>query len=138
MKKFLDKNFLLDTPTAQTLFHDYAKQMPIIDYHCHIDPKEIAQDRQFRNITEVWLGGDHYKWRLMRSAGVDEYYITGGASDREKFRNGQRCSPVLWATPSTTGHTLNCRDFSATTALSLPIPHRRYGSSPRKSLPHLK
>ncbi|MBQ4364134.1 MAG: glucuronate isomerase [Oscillospiraceae bacterium] len=85
MKKFLDKNFLLDTPTAQALFHDHAKQMPIIDYHCHIDPKEIAQDRQFRNITEVWLGGDHYKWRLMRSAGVDEYYITGGASDREKF-----------------------------------------------------
>ncbi len=60
--------------------------MPIVDYHCHINPKEIAEDRKFENITQVWLGGDHYKWRQMRSNGVDEYYITGGASDREKFQ----------------------------------------------------
>lgn len=86
MKKFMDKDFLLSTPTAATLFHDYAAKQPIIDYHCHINPKEIAEDRKFENITQVWLGGDHYKWRLMRSAGVEEKYITGDASDREKFQ----------------------------------------------------
>ena len=86
MKKFMDKDFLLSTPTAVKLFEDYASKQPIIDYHCHINPKEIAEDRKFENITQVWLGGDHYKWRLMRSAGVDEKYITGDASDREKFQ----------------------------------------------------
>ncbi len=86
MKKFMDKDFLLSNPTAVKLFHDYAAKQPIIDYHCHINPKEIAEDRRFENITQVWLGGDHYKWRLMRSAGVDEKYITGDASDREKFQ----------------------------------------------------
>lgn len=86
MKKFMDKDFLLSTPVAVKLFHDYAAKQPIIDYHCHINPREIAEDRKFENITQVWLGGDHYKWRLMRSAGVDEKYITGDASDREKFQ----------------------------------------------------
>ena len=82
----MDKEFLLETETAQKLFHEYAEKMPIVDYHCHINPQEIAEDRKFENITQVWLGGDHYKWRQMRSNGVDEYYITGGASDREKFQ----------------------------------------------------
>lgn len=86
MKAFMDKDFLLSTETAQKLFHEYAEQMPIVDYHCHINPQEIAEDRKFENITQVWLGGDHYKWRQMRSNGVDEYYITGDASDREKFQ----------------------------------------------------
>lgn len=86
MKQFMDKDFLLSTDTAKTLFHDHAEKMPILDYHCHINPKEIAEDRKFENITQVWLGGDHYKWRQMRSNGIDEYYITGGASDREKFQ----------------------------------------------------
>ena len=86
MKPFLDKDFLLSTPTAQKLFHEYAENMPIIDYHCHINPQEIAEDKMFSNVTEVWLGGDHYKWRQMRSNGVDEYYITGDASPREKFQ----------------------------------------------------
>lgn len=85
MKAFLDEDFLLTTPTARKLY-EIAKSMPILDYHCHIDPKEIAQDRQFENITQVWLGGDHYKWRLMRANGVDERYITGDAPDREKFQ----------------------------------------------------
>lgn len=85
MNKFLDQDFLLYTSTAQKLYHNYAEQMPILDYHCHINPKEIAENIKFDNITQVWLGGDHYKWRLMRSNGVDEYYITGGASDWEKF-----------------------------------------------------
>ena len=86
MKPFLDKDFLLSTQTAKHLYHDFAADMPIIDYHCHLDPKEIYEDRRFENITRVWLGGDHYKWRLMRSAGVEERYITGDASDREKFQ----------------------------------------------------
>jgi glucuronate isomerase len=85
MKQFMDKDFLLSTETAKKLYHDYAAKMPIIDYHCHINPKEIAEDISFENITRVWLGGDHYKWRGMRSNGVDEKYITGDASDYDKF-----------------------------------------------------
>ena len=81
----MDKDFLLETETAKKLYHDYAEKTPVLDYHCHINPKEIAEDRQFENITQVWLGGDHYKWRFMRSCGIDEKYITGDASDYEKF-----------------------------------------------------
>lgn len=86
MKKFMDQDFLLSTDTAKHLFHDYARSLPIIDYHCHLSPREIAEDVHFENITQVWLGGDHYKWRQMRSNGVEEKYITGDASDREKFQ----------------------------------------------------
>ncbi len=86
MKAFLDQEFLLSTPTASRLYHDYAEEAPIVDYHCHINPQEIAENRQFENITQVWLGGDHYKWRLMRSNGVEEHYITGEASPRDKFQ----------------------------------------------------
>lgn len=86
MKPFMDDNFLLSTETAQKLYHEYAKNMPIVDYHCHLSPQEIYEDRKYENITQVWLGGDHYKWRQMRSNGVEEKYITGGASDREKFQ----------------------------------------------------
>ena len=86
MKAFMDKDFLLETETAQKLYYEYAAKMPILDYHCHINPQEIAEDRKFENITQVWLGGDHYKWRQMRSNGVEEKYITGDASDREKFQ----------------------------------------------------
>ncbi len=85
MKPFMGNDFLLSNDTAATLYHDYAAKMPIIDYHCHINPQEIAEDRKFENITQVWLGGDHYKWRQMRSNGVDERLITGDASDYEKF-----------------------------------------------------
>ena len=85
MKTFMDKDFLLSNPTAVKLYHEYAATTPVLDYHCHINPKEIAEDRKFDNITQVWLGGDHYKWRFMRSCGVDEKYITGDASDKEKF-----------------------------------------------------
>ena len=92
MKAFMDKDFfLLSTETSKKLFHEYAETMPIVDYHCHINPKEIAEDRQFDNITQVWLGGDHYKWRFMRSCGVDEKYITGDASDYEKFCKWAEC-----------------------------------------------
>ena len=85
MKQFLDKDFLLSTEMAQKLYHDYAETMPILDYHCHINPQEICEDRIFHNLTQLWLEGDHYKWRLMRANGVDERYITGDAGDYEKF-----------------------------------------------------
>ena len=86
MAAFMDENFLLKTPAARKLFFDYASQMPIIDYHCHLSPQEIYENRGFENLTQAWLGGDHYKWRLMRAAGVEEKYITGDAPDREKFQ----------------------------------------------------
>lgn len=85
MKPFMDQDFLLSNNTAKILYHDYAKTMPIVDYHCHISPKEIAEDVRFENITQLWLGGDHYKWRLMRANGINEDYITGNAPDRDKF-----------------------------------------------------
>lgn len=85
MKAFMDENFLLENETAVELYHKYAKDMPIFDYHCHLNPKEIADNKQYKNITEIWLGGDHYKWRVMRANGVDEKYITGDAPDKEKF-----------------------------------------------------
>ncbi len=94
MKAFMDEDFLLETKTAQHLFHDYADSMPLVDYHCHISPKEIYEDRRFNNLAEVWLGGknpdgtyfgDHYKWRVMRSNGVPEDYITGDKPDYERF-----------------------------------------------------
>ncbi|MDR1913679.1 MAG: glucuronate isomerase [Clostridiales bacterium] len=82
---FMDRDFLLETQTGKILFHDYAEDMPIVDYHCHINPKEIAENRKFENISQAWLEGDHYKWRLMRASGIQEKYITGDASDKEKF-----------------------------------------------------
>lgn len=85
MKKFMDDDFLLTTDTAKHLYHDYAKNLPIIDYHCHLSPKEIYENVHYENITQVWLYGDHYKWRQMRANGVTEEYITGDASDKEKF-----------------------------------------------------
>lgn len=85
MIPFMNQDFLLSNDTSKSLYHDYASKMPIVDYHCHIDPKEIADDIRFENITQLWLGGDHYKWRLMRANGVNEEYITGNASDKEKF-----------------------------------------------------
>ena len=78
MKKFMDENFLLETSTAQELFHNHAAKMPIIDYHCHLIPQMVADDHRFKSITELWLGGDHYKWRAMRANGVSEDYLTGG------------------------------------------------------------
>lgn len=95
----MDTNFLLSTPTAQRLYHDFAADMPIVDYHCHVNPREIYEDKHFENITQVWLGGDHYKWRVMRSNGIDEYYITGGASDREKFQKFAESLPRAIGNP---------------------------------------
>ncbi|MCI9361740.1 MAG: glucuronate isomerase [Hungatella sp.] len=99
MKQFMDKDFLLSTDMAKTLYHDYASKVPVLDYHCHINPQEIAENRKFENITQVWLGGDHYKWRQMRSNGVEEKYITGDASDREKFQKWAETMPKLIGNP---------------------------------------
>lgn len=85
MKPFMGEDFLLEGETARKLYHSYAKPMPVIDYHCHISPKEIYENKAFANITEAWLGGDHYKWRLMRMFGVEEKYVTGDATPWEKF-----------------------------------------------------
>ena len=93
MKKFLDDNFVLQTKTAQILFHEYAKGMPIIDYHCHLSPQEIADDKKFDNLAQIWLYGDHYKWRAMRTNGVDEKYCTGKVSDWEKFEKWAETVP---------------------------------------------
>ena len=99
MKKFMDKDFLLQTETAKTLYHNHAAKMPICDYHCHLNPKEIAENKRYNNITEIWLGGDHYKWRAMRSFGIEEEYITGNASDFEKFKAFAKAMPYLIGNP---------------------------------------
>lgn len=99
MKKFMDENFMLSSGTAIALYHDYAKAMPIIDYHCHINPKEIFENKKFKNITEAWLYGDHYKWRAMRSNGIDEKYITGDGTDYEKFMAFARTIPMCLGNP---------------------------------------
>ena len=124
MNTFMDKDFILTTKTARKLFHNYAEKMPILDYHCHINPEEIARDRHFENITQVWLGGDHYKWRFMRSCGVEEKYITGDASDHDKF--------IAWA--KCLGRALSFRDTSATTVPLMRKLPRKYGTSAIRSL----
>jgi len=99
MKPFIHENFLLQNETAVHLFHDHAKKLPIIDYHCHLSPQEVAQDHKFRSITELWLGGDHYKWRALRTNGVAEKYITGDASDWEKFQKWAETMPYCMRNP---------------------------------------
>ncbi|MFJ5715840.1 glucuronate isomerase [Neobacillus sp. NPDC093127] len=99
MEKFMSENFLLKNETAITLFHDYAKEMPIIDYHCHLSPKEIYENKRFKNITEAWLYGDHYKWRALRANGISEEYITGKASDYDKFIAWAKTVPMTIGNP---------------------------------------
>ena len=108
MKAFMDKEFMLQSPTAQHLYHAYAEDMPICDYHCHIPPREIYENRRFDNIAQVWLGGrnpdgsyfgDHYKWRVMRSNGVPEEYITGDKPDRERFQKFAEALPMAIGNP---------------------------------------
>ena len=99
MKEFMDEDFLLDTDTAKELFFSYAYPMPIIDYHCHLSPADMARDRIFENLTRIWLEGDHYKWRAMRANGVDEFYITGKADDFEKFQKWAETVPYTLRNP---------------------------------------
>jgi len=96
---FMHEDFLLESDRARELFHNFAKSMPIIDYHCHVPPKDIAEDRNFDNLTQIWLAGDHYKWRAMRTCGVDERYITGPASDWEKFQRWSETVPKTIRNP---------------------------------------
>lgn len=99
MKPFIDDDFLLHSKEARVLYHDYAKAMPIIDYHCHLDPKIIAENKPFHNMTELWLGGDHYKWRALRTFGVEEREITGTASDEQKFARWSEVLPYTIGNP---------------------------------------
>jgi glucuronate isomerase len=99
MKKFLDENFLLQTGTAQQLYHQFAKDMPIIDYHCHLPPEQIANDINFENLTQAWLYGDHYKWRAMRTNGINEAYCTGNKPDPEKFKKWAETVPFTLRNP---------------------------------------
>ena len=99
MKEFLTEEFLLETETAKKLYFEHAAKMPIIDYHCHLSPKDIAEDRVFKTITEAWLEGDHYKWRAMRTNGVDEEFITGSKSDQEKFTKWAETVPDTLRNP---------------------------------------
>lgn len=97
--RFIHDNFLLENKYAEELYHSYASKMPIIDYHCHLPPKDIAEDTVFKNLTEVWIYGDHYKWRAMRTLGVDEKYITGNVSDEDKFKQWAKTVPYTMRNP---------------------------------------
>lgn len=99
MKPFLDQNFLLQSKTAEQLYHQYAAGMPIIDYHCHLDPAQIANNINFANLTDIWLRGDHYKWRAMRANGINEQYITGNKTDFEKFEKWAETVPYTLRNP---------------------------------------
>ena len=118
MKRFLDDDFLLDSKTAVDLYETFARRQPIIDYHCHLSPHQIADDHKWRSITEIWLEGDHYKWRAMRTAGVPERNITGDASDWDKF--------AAWA--ATVPQTLR-NPLYHWTHLELSVPVRRDGQA---------
>jgi len=96
---FMNEDFLLHSKSAKLLFHDYASKMPIVDYHCHLPPNEVAGDRVFENYAQIGLQGDHYKWRAMRTFGIDEKYITGDASDREKFLKWAETVPQTMRNP---------------------------------------
>ncbi len=98
-KPFIHDHFLLENKFAEALYHDYAKGMPILDYHCHLSPADIAVNRTFNNITEAWIHGDHYKWRAMRALGIDEDYITGNAADRDKFQKWAEAVPFTIRNP---------------------------------------
>ena len=98
-KEFLSDDFILHSEPAKRLYHEYAKDMPIIDYHCHLPPDEIADNKIFNSMTEIWLKGDHYKWRAMRALGIDESYITGTKSDKDKFMKWASIVPQVMRNP---------------------------------------
>ena len=125
MKPFLNEDFLLQTATARTLYHQYAAPMPIIDYHNHLLPDQIADDRQFESITQVWLYGDHYKWRAMRTNGIPERYITGDASDWEKFEKWAETVPQTVRNPLYHWTHLELQRYFGVTELLNPESARR-------------
>jgi len=99
MTSFLDDNFLLSNDVARRLYFDYAARQPIVDYHCHLPPKDIAEDRRFADLFQIWLEGDHYKWRAMRANGIPEKYITGDAAPYEKFTAWAKTVPYTLRNP---------------------------------------
>ena len=118
MKDFMDKDFLLETETARKLYHEHAEDMPIIDYHCHLPPKEIYEDKKFRNLTEVWLGagdryGDHYKWRALRARGYEEDSISGPDDDYKNICSLSSLCHILLAIRSIPGLISRCSAISA-------------------------
>ncbi len=120
MSKFMEPDFLLFNETARRLYHEVAEHLPIIDYHCHLSPKEIAEDKHFENLTEAWLGGDHYKWRLMRQAGIDETYITGQAEPKEKLRAYLSVMPQAIGNPLYNWSTAELRQYASCDLLLKP------------------
>src|SRR5579864_6070631 len=96
---FIHENFLLFNKTAERLYHTFAENEPILDYHCHLPPQDLAENRRFRNLFEIWLEGDHYKWRAMRANGVDERYCTGDAAPEEKFQAWVKTVPYTLRNP---------------------------------------
>lgn len=104
MKQFMDEDFLLSTDTAKILYHDYAKHQPIFDYHCHLNPREVAENRQFNDLSEIWLEGDHYKWRALRTAGIPEELITGRLLTIKNIWLGRKQSPFVLVIQFITGH----------------------------------
>ena len=98
-KPFIHDNFLLENKYAEELYHTYSKNQPIIDYHNHLSPQQIAEDKTFNNLTNVWIEGDHYKWRAMRALGINEKFITGNASDKDKFLNWAKTVPYAIRNP---------------------------------------
>ena len=130
MKAFMDQDFLLETETAKELFHDHAAKMPIIDYHCHINPAQIANNHQFKNITEAWLGGDHYKWRMIRSNGVPESLITGPeSSDYEKFEQFAKSLPRAIGNPLYHWTHLELQRYFGITKTLSERPAKKFGKS---------
>ncbi|HKL85432.1 MAG TPA: glucuronate isomerase, partial [Treponemataceae bacterium] len=120
MKKFMDEDFLLKTETAKSLYHRYAESQPIIDYHCHLSPRDIAEDRNFKNLFQAWLEGDHYKWRAMRTCGISEYFITGKATDWEKFTAWAETVPQTLRNPLYHWTHLELRRYFGITTLLSP------------------
>ncbi len=125
MKEFLGKDFVLTTDTAKKLYHNYAENMPIFDFHCHLPVKDIWEDKKFNSITEVWLGGDHYKWRLMREYGVDESYITGNKSDWEKFSKFAEVLPYAVGNPIYVWSHMELRKFFGINDILCPETARK-------------
>jgi len=133
---FLGENFLLQTETARRLYHEYARSMPIIDYHCHLPPDQIAEDRQFANLTQLWLYGDHYKWRAMRTNGVAERYCTGDATDEEKFGKWAETVPYTLRNPLYHWTHLELHNPFGVTDLLGPTTARAIYDRCNEQLPH--
>ena len=120
MKPFIHEDFLLQNKTARLLYHGYAENIPIIDYHCHLNPADIAENRQFENLTQAWLYGDHYKWRAMRTNGIDEFFISGAAADKAKFEKWAETVPATLRNPLYHWTHLELKDYFGVTDLLSP------------------